>query len=317
MALYPGAIWRGPIPSSNFSTNPGRKIGIVNHVIVGSAGSAINEFRSPGAQLSAHFVIDFDGTIYQLLDTNFCCYAQEAGNYPPTAYVAIEYAGDPSTPMTNAQVLSGAAVTRWAALAHAFPIVGVVSHGTPGVAAHCNPNGSADPNWGNHSCPGTIRLAQLPGLIWLAAQGSPTPTPTPTPVPSPVSKWSLNMATSVPTGGQIAVRPDGGVFNYAGSRFYGSLPGLGATIKNIVGVAPTKTGNGYWLVGSDGAVYAFGDAGYHGSGTGNPGWGIGTLANPVVGITLDEAKQNGYVIVADNGSGAPTTYYCNETTSYH
>src|ERR1019366_2666878 len=32
----------------------------------------------------------------------------------------------------------------------------------------------------------------------------------------------------------------------------------------IVSAAATPTGGGYWLVGADGGVFAFGDAGYHG-----------------------------------------------------
>ncbi len=148
--------------------------------------------------------------------------------------------------------------------------------------------------------------------VWPAAVVTP-PAPVP---PRPLPKVSTNMATAVPTGGQLIVRPDGGVFAEAGARFYGSLPGLKVTVNNIVGVAPTKTGNGYWLVGSDGGVFCFGDAGYHGSAPGNPNWGIGTATNPVVGIALDEAHENGYVLVSDSGSGAPGTYYCNETTNY-
>ena len=30
-------------------------------------------------------------------------------------------------------------------------------------------------------------------------------------------------------------------------------------------MAPTPTGKGYWLVASDGGVFAFGDAGFHGA----------------------------------------------------
>ena len=82
-------------------------------------------------------------------------------------------------------------------------------------------------------------------------------------------------------------------------------------VDNIVGIAPTKTGNGYWLVGSDGGVFAFGDAEYHGSSAANPSW-----VKPVVGIALDESKQNGYVLFADNGGAEPLTYYCNEKTNY-
>ena len=309
MPIYSKAIPKGPVPTSNYATGGTPKIGVVNHVIVGSAQSAINEFLSPGAQLSAHFVVDFDGTTYQLLDTNLCCYAQANGNFPPTSYIAIEYAGDTTTPMTNNQILSGAAITAWAAKQHGFPLVGVVSHGTPGVAAHCNPEGSADPNWGNHSCPGTIRLAQIPQIIYLAHLIN-------NPPPASNVKESNNMAAEVPTGGQVVCRPDGGVFSLNGAGFFGSLPGLKIKVSNIVGIASTLTGKGYWLAGSDGAVYSFGDAAYHGSGTGNPSWGIGTASNPVVAILTDITKKNGYILIADSGTNAPATYALNETTNY-
>ena len=38
----------------------------------------------------------------------------------------------------------------------------------------------------------------------------------------------------------------------------------------IVGMAPTPSGHGYWLVARDGGIFAFGDARYFGSG-GRPG----------------------------------------------
>jgi hypothetical protein len=56
------------------------------------------------------------------------------------------------------------------------------------------------------------------------------------------------------------------------------LPGLGIRVNNIVGMAATKMGHGYWLVGCDGGVFAFGDAGFHGSMGGQP------LNKPVSGI---------------------------------
>ena len=317
MAIYPKAIWKGPAPASNYSPysqNPGPKICFVTHVIVGSAQSAIGEFLTPGKQLSAHFVVDFDGTIYQILDTNDCAYAQAAGNYPPIAGIAIEFAGTPDVPMTDAQLLSGAAIIAWGAPLHNIPIVGEVPHGTPGVTSHCNPDGTPDPAWGDHPCPGPIRLNQIAGMVYIAYLVD-HPAPPAPPVP-PAPKVSNNMATEVPTGGQIAVRPDGSVFNYNGSRFYGSLPGAKIVKNNIIGIAPTKTGNGYWLASADGGVYAFGDAKYHGSGLANPGWGIGTPTNPVVGIVTDNTRANGYILFADSGKGIPTEYACNETTSY-
>ena len=38
-----------------------------------------------------------------------------------------------------------------------------------------------------------------------------------------------------------------------------------STSSNIVGVVPTSDNKGYWMVGNDGGVFAFGDAGFVGS----------------------------------------------------
>jgi len=181
MALMPAAEWLGPVPASNYDAQPSAKIGTVVHVVVGSAASAISEFLAPGSQLSAHFVIygpgeaKPDGHIVQLVDTSQGCYAQGAGNYPPTAYIGMEFAGDPSFPMSAAQMAAGASIDKWAASVHNFPLIGVVGHGKPGCTTHCNPDGSPDPAWGGHPCPGPIRLAQVPLMI--AAAGPPPPLP--------------------------------------------------------------------------------------------------------------------------------------------
>ena len=91
-------------------------------------------------------------------------------------------------------------------------------------------------------------------------------------VQAPIS----GIATS-PTGAPWLVGIDGGVFApqviVSGSvsvptpaPFFGSLPGLGIRPRApIVGIAATHTGGGYWLIGSDGGVFAFGDAGFFGS----------------------------------------------------
>jgi hypothetical protein len=200
MPLMPGAEYVGPIPSTNYANSGGTKIGTATHVIVGSAGSALGEFQSQGAELSSHFIIVGpgerwpDGHILQVLDTDLCCYAQAAGNYAPTAYIAKEFAGDVGYPMSAAQLESSAQIDAWAATIYAFPLVGPVAHGQPGLIAHCNPDGSADPNYGNHVCPGPIRLAQIPGVAararQIAGQG---PGPSPTPVPLNILQELLAM----------------------------------------------------------------------------------------------------------------------------
>ncbi len=59
-------------------------------------------------------------------------------------------------------------------------------------------------------------------------------------------------------------------------------------------MAATPDGKGYWLVASDGGIFAFGDAGFYGS-TGNL-----TLNRPVVGMA-PSLTGKGYWLVASDG----------------
>ena len=68
-------------------------------------------------------------------------------------------------------------------------------------------------------------------------------------------------------------------------------------------MAATTTGAGYWMVASDGGIFAFGDAGFFGS------TGSITLARPIVGMAAS-ASGAGYWMVASDGGmfafgGAP------------
>jgi hypothetical protein len=56
----------------------------------------------------------------------------------------------------------------------------------------------------------------------------------------------------------------------------------------------TPTGGGYWLVGSDGGVFAFGDAGFFGS------TGAMKLNKPIVGLA-PSPSGGGYWMVASDG----------------
>jgi len=94
---------------------------------------------------------------------------------------------------------------------------------------------------------------------------------------------------------------DGGVFVFPVGQsqgFFGSLPGLGVNLNNIVGIVPTNNFNGYNLVGSDGGVFVFPvgqSAGFYGS---LPG--LSVKVSDVVGIVPTNNDQ-GYDLVGNDG----------------
>ncbi len=78
----------------------------------------------------------------------------------------------------------------------------------------------------------------------------------------------------------------------AGAQYYGSP--AGHVSAPIVSMASTPSGNGYWVAGSDGSVFAYGDAGFYGSMGGHP------LDQPVVGMAAT-TSGHGYWLVARDG----------------
>ena len=95
--------------------------------------------------------------------------------------------------------------------------------------------------------------------------------------------------------GYDLVGSDGGVFVFGGN-FYGSLPGLGIHVSNIVGMAPAANYAGYYLVGSDGGVFSFGSTTYEGS---LPGLNI--HVNDIVGIVPSSDDRGYFLVGADGG----------------
>jgi len=109
-------------------------------------------------------------------------------------------------------------------------------------------------------------------------------------------------------GGYWLDASDGGVFSFgdAASRFYGSLPGLGlhpagsglphSLNAPVVGMVPSSDDGGYFMVASDGGVFAFGDAHFAGS---CPGL-VGGCSGAAVAVIPDHSG-NGYWLVTKTG----------------
>jgi hypothetical protein len=99
---------------------------------------------------------------------------------------------------------------------------------------------------------------------------------------------------------------DGGVFSFGDTQFYGSMPGLGFNPAGsgkphslnapIVGMVPSHDDGGYFMVASDGGVFAFGDATFAGSCP-----GIGGCNGAAVAVVPD-AGGGGYWVVTATGS---------------
>ena len=121
---------------------------------------------------------------------------------------------------------------------------------------------------------------------------------------------SVTPKRTSPGGGYWMVGADGGVFSFGDAGYFGSVPGVGVHVGDIVGMAATPDGRGYWMVGANGGVFSFGDAGYVGSAgqldpTRPPGRTNGIyLAAPITNI-MASPDGGGYWLVGANGEIVP------------
>jgi hypothetical protein len=127
----------------------------------------------------------------------------------------------------------------------------------------------------------------------------------------------VGMTPTVDRGGYWLVASDGGVFSFGNAGYFGSIPGLGiapagtpGAVKKlnapVVGMVPSSDDGGYFMVASDGGVFAFGDAKFEGSCP-----SIGGCSGPAVAV-MPDASGNGYWLVTSTGH----VYTFGDATSY-
>jgi hypothetical protein len=112
------------------------------------------------------------------------------------------------------------------------------------------------------------------------------------------------------------VTSTGSIANIGEGNVWGSAPSL--LNKPIVGVAHTPDQLGYWVVASDSGIFAFGDAGFHGS-TGNL-----RLAKPIVAMASTPDGGGYWLLGSDGGifnfgdapfdNGGPNTLFSSPQT---
>jgi hypothetical protein len=97
--------------------------------------------------------------------------------------------------------------------------------------------------------------------------------------------------------GYYAYDEFGGLAGFGNDQYLNFLGDLSTTRLNqpIVGMAKTPDGGGYWMVASDGGIFAFGDAGFYGS-AGNL-----VLNQPIVGMATTPDGGGYWLVAADGG----------------
>ncbi|MEM9606997.1 MAG: L,D-transpeptidase [Actinomycetota bacterium] len=92
----------------------------------------------------------------------------------------------------------------------------------------------------------------------------------------------------------VAAETGGDVLTLGEAPFHGSLADTGSE-ADIVDLAATTSGDGYWLTDDQGGVYAFGDAAFHGSMAGTE------LNRPIVAMAATPSGDGYWLAASDGG----------------
>lgn len=152
--LYPAALQK-PVPY--VTKGMAGSLGLVLHVQQGE-NSLASYFANPNNKAMSHFWVSKTGVVEQYKDCAFQSWAQEAGN--PT-YHSVETEGYETTSLTEAQVEAVAALYVWGQQTFGWPLKLANVPGDAGLIYHAA-GGAA---WGNHPCPGPLRIAQRADIL--------------------------------------------------------------------------------------------------------------------------------------------------------
>lgn len=110
---YAQAVWR-PGAAGKVYPDQNRVEGIVCHSAEGSIDGLLRRVADPAAQVSWHFSVAKDGTVYQHYETEASCW--HGGNKRAnTTLIGIEHEGVAGEPLTEAQTAASVALCRWIA----------------------------------------------------------------------------------------------------------------------------------------------------------------------------------------------------------
>lgn len=276
----PGAVWR---PVSSHSGLMTAHLGLVLHVQVGN-GSCYGEFAVPANAASSTWWVSKAGVIEQYVDADYAAWTEAAGNF---TWDSVETEGEPSEPLTDAQIHGVAKIYAWGMAKYGWPAQLSEAPTTRGLGWH----GMGGVPWGNHpSCPGDLRKAQRAAILTLAKPAVPVPAPAGKMVPL---TNGVGVLWTPDAKGYWEIQADGGVFTHGDAPFLGSLGGIKLAAP-IVAVDSHPATPGYWMAASDGGVFNFGAAGFFGS------LGGVKLDQPITAMKATPSG-NGYILMGADG----------------
>jgi N-acetylmuramoyl-L-alanine amidase-like protein len=153
------ATWRGPTPSHGGPMVEQR--GLVVHIAEGSFEGTIDWQRDPANEVSSHFVVDLDGSIAQVIDTEVAAWTQRAGN---GHWLSVENAGHTPHPLTDAQIDANARLLARAHQQYGVPLAIATCPDERGLGHH-SMGAECGVDWGHSQCPGPAIKAQKPLIL--------------------------------------------------------------------------------------------------------------------------------------------------------
>lgn len=297
MAFYPTAIQSIKGNSAGGYTGGPFK-GVLHTTEGSSAAGAISAFKKNNSW--PHFLIDAQGHIWQFIDTSKAGRALrnlsggvQTNTDSVVQFEIVGFAGNPNYPPAQMDALRAA--MRWVEQTHGVQPIGP---GRPFATAYGQnylrfPNAEWDAfnGWCGH-CHVPENTHWDPGAINLTSL-----------LPTPIEETAVAVTVPRPQGGYIVLQTrDGGVFTYGGAPFFGSVPSRVPGGAPSVSATWTPSGNGYWILGTDGSIKEFGDAQWHG------GLSDVDYDGNRVPIGVVAAGVAGYIIVTQDPSGDSSPY---------
>ena len=135
--------------------------GLVLHIAEGTYEGTIAWQKNPAAEVSSHFVVDTDGTMAQMVDTDVTAWTQQLGN---GHWLSVENAGHTPNPLTAAQVEACARLLARAHQVYGVPLQIATSPSGRGLGHH-SMGAESGVQWGHSDCPGPAIIAQKPAIL--------------------------------------------------------------------------------------------------------------------------------------------------------